>query len=158
MTPTISMIDQPGPDIRQAIVAPLIRFNGERSGQTDVARPLVLTLSLPGSNEIIGGLWGATGRDYLHVDLLFVPEKARGSGVGRTLMQQAEEEALRRGCHGAWLDTYSFQARGFYEKLGYTVFGRLDDYSPGHSRFFLTKRLGPDETAGATDSASVHSG
>ncbi|MGC6728099.1 hypothetical protein ACP0GO_26835, partial [Escherichia coli] len=40
-----------------------------------------------------------------------------------------------------WLDTYSFQARGFYEKLGYTVFGTIDDFPPGHQRFFGRKRL-----------------
>ena len=72
-----------------------------------------------------------------------MPESARGRGLGRTLMRQAEDVALRRGCHGAWLDTFSFQARGFYEKLGYTVFGSIDDYPPGHSRFFMKKVLVP---------------
>jgi len=47
--------------------------------------------------------------------------------------------AMRRGCSGAWLDAFSFQARGFYEKLGYAVFGSIEDYPPGHSRFFLKK-------------------
>ncbi|MEX3946099.1 hypothetical protein AB4Y44_42815, partial [Paraburkholderia sp. BR10937] len=42
-----------------------------------------------------------------------------------------EEEACRRGCSGAWLDTYSFQARAFYERLDYTVFGTIDNYPPG---------------------------
>ena len=151
MTPTITMTDRPGPDVRRAILEPLLRFNGERSGQADTSCPLVLTLSPPGSSEVIGGLWGVTGLNYLYVDLLFIPEAARGSGIGRTLMRQAEEEALRRGCRAAWLDTFSFQARGFYEKLGYAVFGCLDDYPPGHSRFFLTKRLGSDETTGLSD-------
>ena len=47
---------------------------------------------------------------------------------------------LERGCHSAWVDTFSFQAPGFYRKLGYEVFGELD-YPPGHKRFFLRKRL-----------------
>jgi hypothetical protein len=51
-------------------------------------------------------------------------------------------EAIRRGCRGAYLDTFSYQARPFYEKLGYAVFGTLDDYPPGHQRFFMRKRLG----------------
>ena len=55
------------------------------------------------------------------------------------LMNDAEREAIRRGCRGAWLDTYSFQARGFYERLGYTIFGTIDNYPPGHSRIFLKK-------------------
>lgn len=49
---------------------------------------------------------------------------------------------MARDCHSAWVDTFSFQARGFYEKLGYTVFGQLD-YPPEHRRFFLEKRLSP---------------
>ena len=53
-------------------------------------------------------------------------------------MLAAEAEAIRLGCVGVWLDTFSFQARGFYEKLGYTLFGTIDDYPPGESRFFLS--------------------
>lgn len=56
-------------------------------------------------------------------------------------MQQAEEEAIRRGCHGSYLDTFDFQARGFNERLGYTVFGGLEDTPPGHTRYFLRKML-----------------
>jgi ribosomal protein S18 acetylase RimI-like enzyme len=55
------------------------------------------------------------------------------------MLLQAEQEAIARGCRGAWLDTYSFQARGFYERLGYAVFGILNDYPPGQKRIFCTK-------------------
>jgi GNAT superfamily N-acetyltransferase len=102
---------------------------------------LVILLSDPDSDVIVGGLHGATMFSYLWIDLLFVPESMRGIGIGRKLMMQAEAEALRRGCNGVTLDTFSFQARGFYERLGYQVFGILDDCPPGHSRFYLTKRL-----------------
>ena len=63
----------------------------------------------------------------------------RGQGVGRALMGHAEAHARERECHSAWLDT--FQARGFYEALGYVPFGELEDYPPGQSRYFLRKRL-----------------
>jgi len=56
-------------------------------------------------------------------------------------MEQAETIAREAGCTGIWLDTYEFQARGFYEKLGYTLFGTLDDYPVGQRRFFMQKRL-----------------
>jgi ribosomal protein S18 acetylase RimI-like enzyme len=72
-----------------------------------------------------------------------VPEAQRGAGIGRELMRRAEAEAVERGCLGAWLDTFSFQAPGFYERLGYSIFGRIDDYPPGHSRFFMRKSLAP---------------
>ena len=55
-------------------------------------------------------------------------------------MGDAEMRALERGCHSAWVDTFSFQAPGFYPRLGYEVFGELD-YPPGHKRIFLQKRL-----------------
>ena len=59
-------------------------------------------------------------------------------------MHEAEAEAVRRGCASAYLDTFDFQARPFYERLGYQLFGQLDDFPPGGSRYFLRKRLDPD--------------
>jgi predicted N-acetyltransferase YhbS len=64
------------------------------------------------------GLWGLTSFSYLWVDLLSVPESMRGVGIGRKLMMLAEAEAVQRGCRAVALDTFSFQARGFYERLG----------------------------------------
>lgn len=98
---------------------------------------MAILVSHPDTAEIFGGLWDDTMFSHLHVDLLFLPESLRRNGIGRQLMNDAELEAIRRGCRGAWLDTYSFQARGFYERLGYTIFGTIDDYPPGHSRIFL---------------------
>jgi GNAT superfamily N-acetyltransferase len=141
MMPNITMTDEPTHEMWKAIVAPLVAFNHQRTGRPEMFRPLVLLLSEPGSGDIVGGLYGSTLFSYLRIDLLFVPEAMRGSGIGRTLMTEAEAEAVRRGCHAASLDTYSFQARGFYERLGYAVYGTLDDCPPGHRRFFLTKRL-----------------
>ncbi len=142
MIPKITLTDAPTPEMRKAIVEPLVEFNHSRIGKPETYRPLVILLSHPGSDEIVGGLYGVTAFSYLHVDLLFVPESMRGIGIGRQLMTEAEAEAMRRGCHAASLDTFSFQARRFYERLGYSVFGILDDCPPGHRRFYLTKRLG----------------
>ena len=69
-----------------------------------------------------------------------VRDDLRGRGIGRELIARAEARALERDCHAAWLDTFSFQARGFYEKLGYEEFGTLD-YPPAHKRHFMKKRL-----------------
>jgi len=89
----------------------------------------------------IGGLWGRTLWGQLYIDILFVPEELRRNGVGRELVLQAEEEAFRRGCHCSWLDTYEFQARPFYERLGYEMFGTLEGPAPVYPRYFLRKRL-----------------
>ncbi|HEY5801084.1 MAG TPA: GNAT family N-acetyltransferase, partial [Burkholderiaceae bacterium] len=88
-----------------------------------------------------GGLWGMTGFGWLFVQLLSVPDDLRGQGVGRELMAMAEAEAKARGCSGVWLDTFEFQARGFYEKLGYQQFGEIAEYPPGYARYFLKKTL-----------------
>src|SRR5215213_4951129 len=149
MTPKITMTETPEAHLKQAIVAPLARFNKAQSGHREDYRRLATLISDPISGEIVGGLWGETMYSYLHVDVLFVPEFLRGIGIGRQLMMQAESEAVRRGCSGAWLDTYSFQARGFYERLGYTVFGTIADCPPGHSRLFLQKILSSESGATA---------
>ena len=65
----------------------------------------------------------------------------RGDGHGRRVMLALEQAARERGCTHAHLDTFSYQARPFYEKLGYEVFSTLDDYPLGHRRFFLKKAL-----------------
>ncbi len=92
---------------------------------------------------VLGGLWGLTYYGWLFVELLYVPEKLRRGGVATKLMHAAEQEAVRRGCSWAWLDTFTFQALGFYEKLGYQPFGELPEYPSGHRRVFLRKTLKP---------------
>ena len=141
MMPTLTLVEARVPALRAAIIGPLTRFNEERTGQVEDYRPLAVLLTESGTGEIIGGLDGDTMFGHLHVDLLFVPAPLRQRGLGRQLMACAENEARRRGCRGAWLDTYSFQAREFYERIGYTVFGVIEDFPPGHRRFFLKKAL-----------------
>jgi GNAT superfamily N-acetyltransferase len=95
----------------------------------------------PVTGQTQGGLWGKTVYDWLFVELLVVPEAYRGRGVGTQVLHRAEEIARERGCIGVWLDTYGFQAPGFYQKLGYQVFGTIDDHPRGSRRYFLQKRL-----------------
>lgn len=71
----------------------------------------------------------------------WVDKKLRGKSLGRALMAAAEEEARRRGAVNLWLDTFSFQARPFYEKLGYKVFGTLKTGRKGVERYWLSKDL-----------------
>lgn len=141
MTPTITLLDKPDAAAAQAIHSLLLDFNNRTSGYGFDGRAIVITVADPESGEIIGGLWGSTAYGYLHVDMLIVPEALRSRGFGTRLMRQAEQEAVERGCRGAYLETFDFQAREFYEKLGYSVFGQLNDTPPGHSRFFLKKSL-----------------
>jgi GNAT superfamily N-acetyltransferase len=141
MIPKITLTDSPDNNALKVISELLKQFNEVRSGLSNDYLPLTIVLSDPDTDETIGGLVGWTSSSYLFVNLLYLPETVRGMGLGRRLMTQAEEEAVRRGCHGVWLDTFSFQARGFYERLGYSLFGSIDNYPPGHSRFFFKKTL-----------------
>src|SRR5262249_16231066 len=103
---------------------------------------LVLLLRDEGSGEIVGGLLGETHFGWLRVSILAVAARLRGQGWGQRLMREAERiEAQERGCHDAWVDTFSFQARPFYERLGYRAFGQLEDYPKGQTRYFLTRSL-----------------
>ena len=90
---------------------------------------------------IIGGLTGRTYWRYLDIAFLWVDEKYRGRGLATKLMNAAESEARNRGCRHVFLDTLSFQALGFYQKLGYTEFGRLSGFSGQHDRYWLRKSL-----------------
>jgi GNAT superfamily N-acetyltransferase len=90
---------------------------------------------------VAGGLLGHTRWKWLYVAKLWVDERARGQGIGTQLLTAAEEVARDRGCIGAFLDTFEYQARPFYEKLGYEMFGTLDGYPPGYRQFYLRKRL-----------------
>jgi ribosomal protein S18 acetylase RimI-like enzyme len=77
----------------------------------------------------------------LYADALWVDEPHRHRGLGTTLVRSLEKEAQKRGATLCHLDTFDFQSKSFYEKLGYEVFGILDECPPGHKRYFLKKTL-----------------
>ena len=93
--------------------------------------------------DIAAGLAGSTYGDWLFVHDLWVRADLRRRGIGQELLRRAEARARERGCHSAWLDTFSFQAPEFYPKFGYREFGRLD-YPPDQQRIFFQKRLIPE--------------
>jgi ribosomal protein S18 acetylase RimI-like enzyme len=93
------------------------------------------------NGAIIGGLLADTYWHYLEVHTLWVSEAYRHAGHASRLLNAAESEARQRGCKHAFLDTFSFQALGFYHKLGYREFGRLDEFSGKYERHYLHKRL-----------------
>ena len=110
-------------------------------GRTNLPGDLIDVFLRDSDNEVLGGAHGWTGWNWLHVDALWLREDARHKGYGTRIMLATEAEALRRGCRHAELETFSFQARGFYEKLGYRVFAELDDFADVHKWYFLKKDL-----------------
>ena len=93
------------------------------------------------NNEVVGGLLGHIKWKWLYVSKLWIADSHRGQGHGVELMNAAEGFARSRKCVGSYLDTFEYQARPFYEKLGYSLFGTLDGYPPGYRQFFLSKVL-----------------
>ena len=136
---TLKLTDVADEEIRQAILRPLVEYNVGQAGDSR-SRPISVVVE-DASGKMVGGLWGYTGYQWLYVQLLFVPANLRGGGIGTEIMDLAEAEAIARGCRAVWLDTFDFQARGFYERRGYCCYGELPNYPEGHSRFFMKKEF-----------------
>ena len=136
----LTVLDDPDPAVRERILGPLAAFNASNAGAA-TPQPLAIVIKDPANGEVVGGLWATSVYDWLYVELLFVPVELRTRGVGSSLIKRAEESAVRRGCLGVRLDTYSFQAPHFYEKRGYSRYGRLADHPKGHERIYYFKRL-----------------
>lgn len=124
--------DEPGPE------EGLVAFN---DGQAEAENRKPLGVFVHRNNEVVGGVDGYTHWKWLFVSHLWVADDLRGLGVGSHLMATIEARGRLRGCHGAWLDTFGFQAPGFYQSIGYQQFGELPDFPPGSRRHFLWKRL-----------------
>jgi GNAT superfamily N-acetyltransferase len=90
---------------------------------------------------VVGGAAGTLNWNWLSINLVWVHETRRASGLGSELLAAIEQAAVARGCTRAHLDTFSFQARPFYERHGYEVFATLEDYPPGQRRYYMKKRL-----------------
>jgi GNAT superfamily N-acetyltransferase len=140
MTPVITLTDAPDVKARTAIENGLSGYNKAQAGYSD-GRRLAVLVSDPDTHEVVGGLIGHTSLGACFVDLVFLPDHLRGQDIGTRMMDQAEDEARRRGCHVVVLYTISFQAPGFYEKRGYQAFGKIDCHPPGTSRIFMRKDL-----------------
>ena len=137
--PAISLESRLSAEGRQKVIGGLMVHNREQTGDGSYED---LTFLLRDSDgEVVGGLLGEIYWGWLHIDVLWVHERFRNGGMGRELMQAAEQEAVRQGCTAAFLDTFSFQALPFYLGLGYEIFGELNDFPPGHGRYFLKKAL-----------------
>lgn len=93
------------------------------------------------NGEILGGALGNTWGLWLYVSEVWVDPAIRGKGYATKLMTAIEHLAIERRCSYSYLDTFSFQARPLYEKLGYKVFGTLEDHPKGHTHYFMKKSL-----------------
>jgi GNAT superfamily N-acetyltransferase len=139
LTYSIHLVAEPVLDDRVSFEKILNVYNLEKAGPGHYGT--ILLLRKDDNSTIVGGLSGVTFRGWLHVDKLAIAEGLRRQGYGGRLLKEAEDEALRRGCHSVYLDTFSFQALPFYQKKGYYLFGELDKMSGDHKLFFLRRGL-----------------
>jgi len=139
-SPIIFVTDEAVAEERALILAGLTEFNVQVTGFHDY-RPLAVLVRNPETHQVVGGLAGRTSLGSLFVDLLYLPAALRGTGLGRELLQRAEDEARKRGCRTGVLYTLSFQAPDFYQRNGWEVFGEVPCDPPGTSRMFLRKDL-----------------
>ncbi len=138
MTWSVVLEAEPDDAAREAILRALVAHNTTAFRDSGFST-LAITVR-DESGAVAGGLWSSIWHDFLFVQFLAMGE-AKGRGIGRQVMQMAEDEARRRGCTGIWLDTFAWQAPWFYPRLGFEEFGRIRNYVGGQDRIFLVKRL-----------------
>jgi ribosomal protein S18 acetylase RimI-like enzyme len=130
-------VDEAGvAELRNALIA----FNYETTGYVDGASLGCLVRDEHG--DLIAGLDGFTWGGYCKIEWLWVREDHRHAQLGTRLVLAAEQEAGARGCALMRVDTHTFEAPGFYARLGYEQFGAVADTPKGYGEVFLVKRLG----------------
>lgn len=125
----------------QAVVSEGFRVQTEELNAPEYVKERIKWLGVDERNDIRAVLTADILWDWLYVDELWVCPTMRGEGIGRKLMQLAEEFAISQGINGIWLWTQSWQAGGFYRQLGYSQFTRFDNFPKGHSRVGFRKQL-----------------
>ncbi|MCL2527580.1 MAG: GNAT family N-acetyltransferase [Defluviitaleaceae bacterium] len=120
----------------------LVRFNNSKVPFTQKPLTKYINKCIKAGDEVIGGIlsevycWNILG-----IDVLWVKDEHRNKGYAKVLVNYVEDEARKMGCKISHLDTFDFQAKELYEKLGYTVFGVLEDCPEGHNRYYMSKKL-----------------
>jgi GNAT superfamily N-acetyltransferase len=117
----------------------LYQYNVGRTGYDDGEELLAGIRDERG--QLLGGAYGWTWGGWLELRTVWITEALRGHGYGRALVEAAEAEARRRGCSRAYLASYSFQAPGLYQKLGYTEFAVVEGFPIAHRQHFFCKTL-----------------
>jgi ribosomal protein S18 acetylase RimI-like enzyme len=131
--------EDPSPADEALIKEALGKWNIAVTGYSDYHPAYFLVRDDDGAirGALLAYVWGR----WLHVDTLWLEEGLRRKGWGTRLMEAAHEVGREKGAEWAFLDTFSWQARPFYERLGYEVVFEVPEFPPGHSRSFMRKDL-----------------
>lgn len=132
----VSLEDNPA--VLEALVSGVRQYNIEHMGD-EKTKPLMV-VARDSEGKLTGGVAGVMIYQNFLINTVWVDEAHRGSGLGRQLMMQAENEAKQRDCLVAQLDTLSFQAPIFYQKMGFDIVGTVPGFAKSPGRFFMLKR------------------
>jgi len=125
----------------KSLVSEGFRTHSEEQDAPEYEKERVKWLAFDERSDIQGVLTADVLWDWMYIDELWVSSQFRGEGLGRRLMEKAEEYAISRSLQGIWLWTQSWQAEGFYRQLGYSEFTRSNHFPRGHSRIGFRKQL-----------------
>jgi GNAT superfamily N-acetyltransferase len=139
MEPRLETTSEASAEDLSAILNGLTAYNEAEVGPAD--RILLAVLIRDAGDKVIGGMFGYTSWGWLFTQALFIPEQLRGRGMASRLLDLAETEARKRGCRGAWIDTFNPQALKAYQRQGYQIFGELPAFVGNRTRSFLKKML-----------------
>ena len=131
--------DDPTPEQVRFLEDRLYDFNVAATGISDGRALAIFVRGEDG--HVRAGLCVHTWGGCCEIRQVWVEESLRGQGLGRTLMEAAETEARQRGCRQILLATHSFQAPGFYQRLGFEILATVADYPEGHQHLWFRKRL-----------------
>lgn len=134
----VEVINAEDPIIFDALVAGVREYNFENMGREQAKHLTVIARDEKG--KLIAGVSGRTIYQQFLINVVWVDKDNRGTGLGRLLMEQAEVEAKQQGCVAAQVDTLSFQAPGFYRKLGFEVVGKVTGFIGHPERYFFVKK------------------
>ena len=137
---TLTSEQQPSAADVAVVQAGLLAFNVQHLGLEPRTGAVNIFLR-DRSGQIIGRLLGGWRWGWLYVDKLWIEEAHRQRGGGSRLLAAAEAEAIAAGCTDAVVDTFSFQAPGFYERHGYETYATLQGFPPGYRQLYFHKKL-----------------
>lgn len=133
------MGSEPDVDLLNQITGNLLKFNYSKIGNYHYEDLSIVVRK--SDKNLAGGLLGRTGLGWLYIDILWISDPFRGSGIGSRILAEAEKISLKRECTGAYLYTYSFQNPEFYKARGYVTIGEIPDFPHGHTKYVMKKKF-----------------
>jgi len=131
--------DIPTKQDKDEIFQELLKYNLERIECKDIKELGIFLEDEQGKK--VAGIVGDTHGNWLEIEYLWVSETLRGQDIGTDIISKAELIAKERGCKYVFLNTFSFQAKGFYLKIGYQEVFSLEEYPLTGERHYFIKKL-----------------